>query len=337
MLYTPDYGPTLDQIHDALAQGFHGFRLTNGKQLTASNSTRSTPSGGQYPYISFRSGAGQFSPWKDFQWSLSWDIPATLTVQGPSEDGEAFARQAIFDIVARTTALIGLPLDDNGNVVPFGDDTLKLFDDGKLKFLCERGAPYVKSFNVRAIDDGVCAVDLVFHVEATLSVDTRKLPRMKVGVLGVNAVSPNGLYQDTTAEDGRGIAMVFATSDERAQGAYTSRDPQLSDGFVNSNQERPNTNQAASPPLNQATASVNVSPYTLSLSAGAPTASLSAIAWALDSSSQYVTQSGTWISSNTAVATVSSVGVVTRVAAGSCTVSCTYNGVASNAVAVTCT
>jgi hypothetical protein len=336
MLYKPVFGPTLDQIHDTLAAGFDGFKLSNGQFLTASNKTRSTPSGGQYPFLSFRSGSGTFSPWKDFQWSLAWDIPARLTVQGPSEDGEGAARQALNDLVLRTTQLVGLPIDAAGKPVPLGPDTLRLFDSDSLEFLCERGAPFVKSFTITPIDDGVCAVDIIFHVEATISYDQREMQRMKVGVLGVNPVAPDGLYQDTTADDGRGIAMVFGTDAERAWGGYASDDPTLPPGFINSAQERPQTSQVASPPLNQQTASVNVTPYSVSLSVGTPTAALAAIAFALDASSQYVTQTAQWSSTNAAVATVSSSGVVTRVAAGSCTVSCIYNGVASNSVAVTC-
>lgn len=333
-LFKPAFGPTIDQIHDLLTSGFQSLTLSNGKFLTASNKTRTTPSAGQYPFLSFRSGSGQLTPWKDFEWQLSWDIPATLTVQGPSEDGEGTAREAVFDIIARTTQIVGLPVDDDGAIVVLSDETIKLFDDGKLTFLCERGAPYVKSFNIRPIDDGVCAADLVFHVESTLSVDTRELVRMKVGVLGVNPVAPSSLYQDTTAEDGRGIAMVFGTDSERGFGGYTSSDPSTPPGVINSNQEQPDSNVAASQPLNQQTASVNVTPYSVALSAGAPTASVSAIAFALDSSSQYVTNSGTWSTTNAAVATVSA-GVITRVAAGSCSVFCTYGGVASNSIAVT--
>jgi hypothetical protein len=334
MLYKPDFGPTLDQIHNVLAAGFDGFQLSNKKFLIATNKTSTTPSGGQYPYLSLRTGSGTFSPWKDFQWSLSWDIPATLTVQGPSEDGEGTVRQAINDIVLRTTQLVGLPIDDNGDPVPLGPETLRLFDSGSLTFLCERGAPFVKSFTVRAIDDGVCAADLIFHIEATISYDQREMSRMKVGVLGITPVPIDGIYQDTTAEDGRGISIAF---NETAQGAYNTKDPRRVPGFYSSAQEQPKTKQAAGVPLSQSIASVNVTPYAASLSVGTPTQQLSAIAFALDASSFYVTQTANWTTSDASVATVSAAGLITRVAAGSCSVYCTYSGVVSNITAVTCT
>jgi len=325
MKYRPAFGPTLQQIHDALVKGFQDVRLQSGAFLTATNTNNSTPSGGTYPFLAFRTGSFRLSPWKDFQWSISWDIPATLTVQGPGEDGEIQARLVLNDLIERTMELVGLPIDDKGQVVPLNDDTIRLFDDGKLTFLCERGAPYLTSAVVRAVDDGLCRVDIVFHIESTLSLDRRELNRMKVGVLGIVPVAPGDVQ--TTSESG--ITLVARTG-------YASADPSFPSTVYNSNQEQGPANVVASPPLNQQTASVNVTPYSVALSAGTPTATVAAIAFAVDASSQYVTNTGTWSTSNAAVATVSN-GVITRIAAGSCTVSCTYGGVVSNAVAVTST
>lgn len=335
MKFKAAFGPTLDQIHDTLVSGFTGYKLSNGKYLTATNTNNTTPSGGTYPFLAFRTGRFQLTPWKDYQYSLSWDIPATLTVQGPGEDGEIQARKVVSDLILRTMQLIGLPIDDQGNIVPLSDKTLKMYDDGKLTFLCERGAPFLKSGTFQAIDDGLCTVDIVFHIEATMSFDQRELNYMKVGVLGINAVPPNGLFQDTQTDDGRGVHVVFGTSDESAFGGYSTPDPALSPGFTNSNQERPAT---PSPPGVQSliVAAVNVTPYSLALSAGTPTGQLGAIATTQNYTATTVTAQATWQSSNAAVATVNAAGLVTRVAAGSCIVSCTYQGVASNSVAVTC-
>jgi len=333
MKFKAPFGPTLNQIHDALIAGFSGYQLSNGKFLTATNTNNTTPSGGSFPFLAFRSGRFKLTPWKDFQWSLSWDIPATLTVQGPGEDGEVQARVVISDLIMRTMQLIGLPQDDKGNVVPLSDSTLCLYDAGKLTFLCERGAPFLTTGEFKAIDDGLCRAELVFHIESTMSFDQRELNLMKVGVLGVNAVPPNGLFQDPTNVDGRGIHTVFGTSDETGYGGYATPDPALPTGFVNSNQERPDSNAAPSPNI---TTQVNVTPYSLALSVGTPTAQLSAIAQSQSYITQYVTSQAAWQSTNASVATVSASGLVTRVAAGSCTVSCTYSGTASNSVAVTC-
>jgi hypothetical protein len=333
MKFKVPFGPTLDQIHDALVSGFQKFRLSNGKFLTATNTNNTTPSGGTYPFLAFRTGRFSLKPWKDFQWSLSWDIPATLTVQGPGEDGEIQARQVLNDLILRTMQLIGLPIDDKGKVTPLNDNTIRLFDEGKLTFLCERGAPFLTSGNVSAIDDGLCRAELVFHVESTMSFDQRELNLMKVGVLGINPVPPDGIFQDSTTDDGRGVHLVYGTSDESGFGGYASKDPALPQGFINSNQEKPDSNVE---PTQSVTAQVIVQPYSLALSIGTPTAQLSAIAQSQSYITQYVTSSGAWQSSAPSVATVSASGLVSRVAAGSCTVSCTFNGVVSNAVAVTC-
>jgi hypothetical protein len=331
----PVIGPSFTQIHDALVAGFNGFKLADGKFLAASNTVTASVSGGRYPFLAFTTGSISLAPWKDFEQSIAWDIPARLYVQGPGEDGEQTLRRAMMDVVFRTQELIGLPVDVQGNTVPFNDDTVRLFEDGKITFLCERGAPFIRTIRANPVDDGLATADITFHVEATMSLDPRTLRLMKVGVLGINPVPPDSLFQDTTAEDGRGIAMVFGTDAETGQGGYASRDPSLAPGFINSNQERGKVNDLGSLPLNRITTSVNVTPYAIAISAGSPTAALSAIANAQDFSSQYVTQTAQWTSSNALVATVSTLGVVTRVGVGSCTVSCTYNGVASNAISVT--
>jgi hypothetical protein len=331
----PVIGPSFTQIHDTLVAGFNGFKLSDGKFLAASNTVTASVSGGRYPFLAFTTGSFSLSPWKDFEQSLSWDVPARLYVQGPGDDGEQTLRRVLMDVVFRTQELLGLPIDKDGKIVPFNDDTVRLYEDDKIEFLVERGAPFIRTIRANPLDDGLSTADIVFHIEATLSLDPRTLRLMKVGVIGINPVPPDGLFQDTTAEDGRGIAMVFGTDAETGQGGYASRDPSLPAGFFNSNQERGKVNDLGSLPLNQITTSVNVTPYAIALSAGSPTASLSAIANAQDFSSQYVTQTAQWTSSNALVATVSTSGVVTRVGAGSCTVSCTYNGVASNAVTVT--
>jgi hypothetical protein len=333
----PQLGPSFEQIHDALVQGFDGYKLSDGKSfLSASNTITASVSGGRFPFLAFTTGSFSMSPWKDFEQSISWDIPAKLMVQGPGEDGEKTIRRVLMDVIFRTQELIGLPIDENGNTVPFNDDTIRLYDAGKIDFLCERGAPFIRTVRVTPVDDGLATADIVFHVEATMKLDPRTLRLMKVGVLGINPVPPDGLFQDTTAEDGRGIALVFGTSAESAQGGYASQDPSLPPGFINSNQERGKTNDLPSLPLSQLTTSINVTPYSLSLSVGTPTAPLAAIAYAQNFSSQYVTQTAQWTSTNASVATVNASGVVSRVAPGSCTVFCTYNGVASNSVAVTC-
>lgn len=329
MKFKAPFGPTIDQIHTTLANGFDGITLSNGKILTASNTNNSSPSGGRFPFMAFRTGAGTFSPWKDFQWSISWDVPATITVQGPGEDGEISARQVLSDILMRTMQLTGLPLDSHGKLVPLSAATLKLFDDGHLTFLCERGAPIVRSFDVRPIDDGLCEINLVFHIEAVMSFDVRELNFMKVGILGINPVPPGGIFQDPFADNGRGIVRVFQ-SQFSSTGEDTALDPTIDTGMYNSNQEKPRHIAFV-----DAISAVNVTPYSASISSGAPTVQLSAIGQNLSYASLYVTSQAQWQSTVPSVATVNASGLVTRVAVGTTVITATYNGVVSNAVTIT--
>ena len=337
MKFKAKFGPTLQQIHDTLVAGFAGYALPSlpGKVLTATNTNNNTPSGGTFPFLAFRTGKFTLTPWKDYQYNISWDVPATLTVQGPGEDGEITARLIVNDLIERTMMLIGLPIDDKGNVVPLSDKTLKLFDDEKLTFLCERGAPFLKSGEVHAVDDGLCRAELTFHIESTLSVDRREMNLMKVGVLGLNPVPPGGLYQDATSPDGRGIRMVFGTGDETAFGGYNTQDPNLTKLNPVPPLDFRDNAVVAGPRPNDIVTRINVTPYSGSVSVGTPTVQLSAIAFYQNSSSIYVTSSATWQSSDPTVATVSSAGLVTRVAAGSCNISAQYSGVSSNSVSIT--
>lgn len=315
-------GPTLDQIHSTLVSAFKGYKLSDGKFLSAS--TRHEPiSGGTLPLIAFETGSFTMSPWQDFVDQLTWDIPATLTVQGVGEDGETKARQVVQDLILRSKQVAGLPIDEKGKLIPFGDKTVKLWDEEKLTFLTDRGAPYLKSARFILEQDGICKVYITFHVEAIMSLDQRQLPLMKVGVLGVNTVRPTELYQDAT--DGRGVAIVFGSPDEKGFGGYASGDPSQpgSTGSV-----------AGSPPADLV-AQVNVTPYAVSISAGTPTAQMTAIARFNNWATQYVTSGAAWATTDSLVATVSASGLVTRVGAGSCNIFCTYGGTVSNSVPVT--
>lgn len=335
MKFKAKFGPTLEQMHSALVSGFQGITLTNGKTLTATNTTNTTPSGGVYPFLAFRTGKFKLTPWKDYQYNISWDIPATLTVQGPGEDGEITARGVINDLILRTMMLIGLPVDAKGNVVPMSDKTLKMYDDGKLSFLCERGAPFLTSGDVTGVDDGLCRAELVFHIESTMCFDQRELNLMKIGVLGLNPVPPDGLFQDTTATDGRGIRMVFGTADETAFGGYNTQDPNLSGlNPIPPLSQVPNAQVQGLRPSEVITR-IDVHPFAASISSGSPTSQLSAIAFYQDSHSTYVTSSAAWTSSDPTVASVNTAGLVTRVASGSCTINCLFGGVTSNSVAIT--
>ncbi len=307
-------GPTLQQIYATLVSAYDGLKLSSGAFVTVATNSNSTPSGGNYPYLAFSSGSFTMTPWKEFTEQLTWDIPATLTVQGPGEDGEITARAVVQDLLLRTKQIQGLPIDAAGNLVAFGPDTIRLFDNNELSFIADRGAPYLRSVNFQPVVDGLCRVSLIFRVEALMQLDTRVLSLMKVGVLGV---SPQGLFQDSTSGEGRGVALVFPPTDRQGFGGYASTDP------------------LTGPSSAEVITQVVATPYDVSVSSGSPTVQLAAIVTYQNWQTNYITVQGMWLSSSPSVATVSAAGLVTRVGAGSTNVTCTFGGVVSNAVAVT--
>lgn len=319
---------SLIAVNDALVQGFDGITLSDGSILAADKKPDQPEdiSDDLLPFLLFDIGRMEFEPWQEWQKSVSWDVSATLKVRGEAGEVDNLILNVIQDVLAQSVKLIGLPVDENGVVTPYDSTTRRLFETGRLKFLVERGAPYLKSAVVKPSRGSYAEANLVFHVETTIDLDPRgELPRMLVGVIGVNQAT-TGIAQDTTLPDPLGIAIVSA-NDQHAQGAYDTPDP--------NRQRRPQMPYVQG--AQQIVTSVNATPYTASLSVGAPTIQLSAIATYASWQTLYVTGQGGWASSDPTKATVSATGLVTRVAAGTTTITCTSNGVVSNGVAITCT
>jgi hypothetical protein len=283
-------GPRFTQIFDVFTSAYKGLKLEGiSRPLTTSAKWVDSPSAGERPFLCFATGHMVFSPWADFQQFVKWSIPAKLWVSGPGTNAEATTRSVLFDLLMRTSEIVGLPLDSDGKIVPLSD---KIRTD--IENLCERGAPYLTVGQVTSTLDGSeCVTDLVFSIETTVGLDKRKLKPMLVGVLGTGEMG-----QRITEADLKGFGPNIPT---------------------------PNKN----------TLSVNVTPYSASLTAGSPTIQLSAISTAVDYSTQYVTGLGSWTTTNANVATVSA-GLVTFVGVGSCLIRCVFDGVASNRVLVTC-
>lgn len=305
---------TLGLIHQTLVDGFDGYSLNSGKQLSADTNPDNIEavSDDALPFLLFDIGNAQTAPWQQFQQSVSWDIPAILKVKGASEDVNAIMLETLQALMQRTQELIGLPINEKGKVTPFTNASARLFDEGKLGFIAERGGPFLRSFATDPSIGSYATAKLVFHVEATLDFDPRgELPKAVQILLGIIPMT-GSLAIDPTLPDPYGIP-VFPRDSLR--------------GLQNS------------PPVADADRVVEVlaNPYAVSLSAGSPTAPLSAIVKYANWNTVHVERLATWQSTNGLIATVDAAGVVTRVAAGTCTVSCTLNGVTSNGVAITCT
>jgi hypothetical protein len=214
-------------------------------------------------------------------------------------------------------------------VVPFTPATASRFDSGDLTFVAERGAPFLKSMVMASSQGSYATASLVFHVESTIDNDPRgSLPIALQARFGVIPMS-GSLAQDQTLPEPYGIPIT-PDSSYRGISAYATRDP------LWKTRTRPLPQLAGVADADRVMA-VNATPYTATVTAGSPTVQLSSIATYANWNTAHVEQLGTWTSTSPSVATVNSAGLVTRVAAGSTTISVTFGGAVSNSVAITCT
>ena len=314
----------LAQVYDALVEGYNGTPIgKTGRKLTAAHHPDDISVVGdeKLPYLLFDVGTLSMSQWAAWEQYATWNIAATLKVKGePGEVDKVFLR-TLGALLLQTRKILGLPIDADGNVVPFSDETAYLFDKEQLSFLIDRSGPEITSLVTQPSDGKYLEAKITFAVQTVLDLDPRQLPIAKVAIMGVNP-SPDGIM----APDDTGIPVIADGDQHAVTLGFDSASPV--DG-------QPGEGVAGTPPSQQIRG-LNVAPYAASLSVGSPTVQLAAIATFMNWGSRYVTPSAAWTSSDPTVATVNSSGLVTRVAAGSCTVSCSIYGATSNAVAVTC-
>jgi hypothetical protein len=323
---------TLKLILDTLIAGFDGFAVDALGTLLAADKNPDDidiVSDDLLPFLLFDVGSAQPTPWQAWQEFVQWDVPAILKIKGPPEEVDDIMLEVLQSLMQRTAELIGLPIDETGKVVPFTTATAHRFDKGELQFVAERGAPFLRSFATTPSAGGYSRASLMFHVESTLDLDPRgTLPlalQMRFGVIPMSG----SLAADQTLPDPYGIPIT-ADSAIRGIGGYNTPDP------LGRTRRPPLRRVAGVAPADIVTA-VLVTPYAATLTAGTPTQQLSSIAQYANWNTIHVEQLGAWLSSAPSVATVSAAGLVTRVAAGSTTITCTFNGVVSNGVAITCT
>lgn len=322
---------TLNLIMMSMISGYDGLELDDDLLLSADKKPDSIEvvSDDVLPFLLFESGNIKITPWQSWQDSVSWDLQATLKIKAPAEVIDDVMLETVQRIMQRTAELIGLPIDQDGKVVPFTTATASRFDSGDLTFVAERGAPFLTSVVTHPSQGSYATASLVFHVESTIDNDPRgALPlalQIRFGIIPMSG----SLAQDQTLPEPYGIPIT-ADSSFRGITAYNTRDPLW---------------RTRNPPLKQIAGVSDAdlvvrnlaTPYTATLTSGAPAIQLSAIAGYANWNTVHVEQLGTWLSSTPAVATVSAAGLVTRVSAGSTTVTNTFGGVVSNGVAITCT
>lgn len=323
--------PTLRLIIESLIAGFDGLAVDDHAQLAADLNPDNIDavSDDVLPFLLFDIGSIQIAPWQFWQDSIAWDLPAKLKVKTSSGEVETYLLEVLQQLMQRTAELIGLPIDQDGHVVPFTPATAYRFDRGELAFLAERGAPFLRSMSVRPAQGSYATADLMWHIETTLDHDPRgELPvalQMRLGILPMQG----SLAADPTLPEPLGIPIT-PSSAVRGIGGYNTPDPL-------GRTRRPPLRQAVGVADSDRVTAVNVTPYATTLTAGAPTAQLASIATYANWNTAHVEQLGAWVSADQSVATVSSAGVITRVGVGATTCTITFGGVVSNVVAITCT
>lgn len=321
---------TMELLLSTLVAGFDGFKLDDGTLLAAGRNPErlEVVSDDLLPFILFENGSLRSNPWQAWADYVTWDIPATLKVKGPPDEVDTRMLVIIRQVMQRTAELIGLPVDANGMVVPFTPASAQKFDRDELMFVADYAGPFLSSINMPPAQGSYAIAPLIFHVEATLDNDPRgELPKALQVRFGVIPMS-GSLAQDSTLPDPAGIPIV-PMSARMGVGGYNTPDPMAKT-------RQPPLKQAVGVALADALQSLNVTPYAATLTSGAPTVQLSAIATYANWQTNHVEQLGTWVSSSPSVATISAAGLVTRVAAGSTSITFTFGG-ASSSVAVTCT
>lgn len=325
--------PTVESVHSTLLAAFNGFQLRDGSYMSAGDDfddIERVPTG-QLPFLLFEVGQIVLRPWQNFTQWIAWDVPATLKVIG--EAGPTMKRRLLatcHDLVSRTKQVLGLPVDDSGALVPFSDKTMALYDRDQLTFLADRGAPYITNFVPGKVDGAFGYARVMFHLETTIDYDPRQLSTAQYFEMGINPQLPGQLFDDPTLLGRTGVA-VTPNENVLAYGPYTTSDPRVLPLGGRFTPSVPGTEPR------ETLMAVNVTPYAPTLSAGTPTVQLSAIATWGNYRSAYVQGQAQWTSTNPSIATVSSAGICSRVAAGTTAVKATFNGVVSNTITVTCT
>lgn len=325
---------TLQTVHDALVAGFHGAEMASvGRLLTASSSLTTLEAVSQetLPYLVFRTGTFTTVPWSRWETRVIWDVPAELKVLAEASFAGDGVRGVLEDILFATASIRGLPVDEAGEVMRYGDELRRINQRGELTFLLDKGGPFLTRTVVRpeSGDDPFAIADLTFHVEFVAEYDpdvsVRRL--MKVASLGLIPINPDGrwILTDPNREKYRlNLPIPALARDTFGVSAHAKPETVVVIG---------GTKIDLTPVVSVAGAdsatilqSLVIQPQPLTL---APTNQwqMTALGYYQDNTARPLTSAATWGTTNALVATVSSTGLVTAVGAGLCNITASFNGV----------
>jgi hypothetical protein len=324
---------SLETVHDALVGALDGLVIGDGTRLHASSELLALDAitEGLLPFLLLRTGSLTATEWQPFVQDVQWDITAELKVAAAPGKAPRELRRVVERLFDQMGRLRGLFVDNAGAVVPYSDRALDLYRRGKLTSLAFRAGPFLKSMRARpeAPDSPFAVADLVFHVEYLANHDPSEPVFARTVSTGFNVLGPDGGGQIDTDSP---MAMKIATPAPKDRRTWTQ--------FADATDVSP----AGFPPVPRRIRDVagqsygalikeiTVSPATATIAGAGATQQLSAIAIQVSGVSLYVTQAASWTSSDPTKATVSASGLVTRVAPGTVTITCSYGGATGSAL-----
>lgn len=315
------------EIFSALVGAFNGLKLSSGELLQSS-----TFKGEKTPRLMWKIGGWKSETWQPFKYRVTWTIPCELMVQG--EAGSPYtALDVLGDLYDHADMIYGLPVNDKGVVVAVGEP-----HNGELFSIADRFVgPYITAATPKPGegDSTYTAVDLLFGMEFVVDATPEAKARAMYFTVGANPdnASRTGILRDPTQPFSNPITD---NADTRSQGAFSQPDTTL-----RYNGQIIHTNY---PPMQQdvpgvtggdpskSLVSVEIAPAAATVTT---TLQLTAIGNMRDRGVEQLTGAATWVSSDPTKATVSSSGLVTKVASGTCTITSTFNGLSGTCAVTT--
>jgi len=330
--------PNLTTVSMALVTAYDGALLSDGSMLTARNGAieENAIPDPLIPFLSFKPATVTSTPWQAWEDILTVRIPAFFrgNVDWNGSGINGFYEQ-IDSLYAITHLIKGLPIDSEGKLVPYTEESAARFDRDELQFLVSREGPTFSNVAIQA-DRGHP------HAEATMIVtlaiianyDPRKLRRAKVVVIGRTIGDPAG----TSLPSEWTSATPPEDRDIFGRGRFNEPAPTLTDGEDVSDlvpgMEPGAEDQVEGDDLATSLKSISIAPAYCSVSVSG-TYKLEAIALFQDGHVQNISNVATWSSSNVSKATVSTHGTVTGIASGTAAITAIWLGVQSSASTVT--
>jgi len=322
-------------LHKVLVAAFNGAPLSRKQKLTSTYAKNDA-----LPILVWQVGSWKESDWTPGDTRMTWTIPAKLTVRSEQDNPQRLL-EVISDIQDWVDAIQGLPLDKDNHIIPNFGDQVERLRKGEIVPVMDRFAgPTIASISVPPSTGGdVYTADFTFQIDFTREHPQPGTYPIRQFVLGMQPMDP--AYKSIGYDPNKPFELQLPLAEDPE---VYSRTPYAEPDTIIRTADG-NRLYGSFPPLlreYQAVKGVDpattmlrmdVLPAAFTLSAGSPTLKCSAIGYFMDGGTARLDSQATWQTSAPLVATVGSDGTVTRVGAGTATITATYNGISNTASA----